>query len=48
MAICANVMKKEGSLTNNLVVRTVMSNIGLSVALQSLQIDSIMTQVGDR
>jgi phosphoglucosamine mutase len=48
LAICANVMKKDGLLTNNLVVRTVMSNIGLSVALQSLQIDSIMAKVGDR
>jgi phosphoglucosamine mutase len=48
LAICANVMKKEGILTNNLVVRTLMSNRGLSVALQSLQIDSIMTKVGDR
>jgi phosphoglucosamine mutase len=41
-------MKKDGLLTSNLVVRTVMSNIGLSVALQSLQIDSIMAKVGDR
>ena len=48
LAICANVMKKEGSLTNNLIVRTVMSNIGLSVALQKLNIDSLMTKVGDR
>ena len=48
LAICANVMKKEGSLTNNLVIRTVMSNIGLSVALQKLKIDSYMTKVGDR
>ena len=48
LAICAGVMKKEGDLANNLVVRTVMSNIGLSVALQSLQIDSVMTKVGDR
>lgn len=48
LAICANVMKKEGKLANNLIVRTVMSNIGLSVALQSLRIDSIMTKVGDR
>ncbi|OGP82706.1 MAG: phosphoglucosamine mutase [Deltaproteobacteria bacterium RBG_16_58_17] len=48
LAICAKVMKKEGLLTGNLVVRTVMSNIGLSVALQSLQIDSVMTKVGDR
>jgi phosphoglucosamine mutase len=48
LAICANVMKQEGRLTSNLVVRTVMSNIGLSVALQSLGIDSVMTKVGDR
>jgi phosphoglucosamine mutase len=48
LAICANVMKKEGSLTNNLVIRTVMSNIGLSVAFQKLKIDSCMTKVGDR
>ncbi|MCE5262537.1 MAG: phosphoglucosamine mutase [Deltaproteobacteria bacterium] len=48
LAICANVMKQEGRLSSNLVVRTVMSNIGLSVALQALGIDSIMTKVGDR
>jgi len=48
LAICAHLMKKEGALSNNLVVRTVMSNIGLSVALQSLGIDSLMTKVGDR
>ncbi|MBA4422796.1 MAG: phosphoglucosamine mutase [Syntrophus sp. (in: bacteria)] len=48
LAICASVMKKEGSLTHNLVIRTVMSNIGLSVALQKLNIDSFMTKVGDR
>ena len=48
IAICANVMKKDGALTNNLVVRTVMSNIGLSVALQKIQVESVMTKVGDR
>ncbi len=48
LAVCANVMKKEGQLTGNLVVRTVMSNIGLSVALKSLEIDSVMAKVGDR
>ncbi len=48
LAVCAAVMKKEGSLANNLVVRTVMSNLGLGVALRSLQIDSVMTRVGDR
>ena len=48
MAICAKVMKEEGTLTNNLVVCTVMSNIGLGVALKELRIDQAVTQVGDR
>lgn len=48
LAICANMMKKEGTLNNNLVVRTVMSNIGLSVAFEKLGIDSVITKVGDR
>ncbi len=48
IAVCAGVMKKEGTLTNNLVVRTVMSNIGLSVALNNMQVESVMTKVGDR
>jgi phosphoglucosamine mutase len=41
-------MKKEGVLTNNMVVRTVMSNIGLGLAFEALGIDSVMTGVGDR
>jgi len=48
LAVCARVMKKEGTLTNNLVIRTVMSNVGLTVALQRLNIDSYITKVGDR
>ncbi len=48
LAVCSAIMKKEGKLKNNLVVRTVMSNLGLSVALQKLGIDSVFTQVGDR
>ena len=48
LAICAASMKKQGLLTNNLVVRTVMSNIGLGLAFESLGIDSVMTGVGDR
>lgn len=48
IAICAKLMKKEGRLPNNLVVRTVMSNLGLSEALQRLDIDWITTKVGDR
>ncbi len=48
LAVCASMMKKEGTLNNNLVVRTVMSNIGLSVAFEKLGIDSVITKVGDR
>ncbi len=48
LAICARILKNEGKLTNNTVVRTVMSNMGLSVALESLGIDSAITGVGDR
>ncbi len=48
LAICARMMKKEGTLTNNLVVRTVMSNIGLGVALEEMGVNSVMTNVGDR
>ena len=39
MAICAREMKQEGRLAHNLVVSTVMSNIGLTVALKGLGID---------
>jgi phosphoglucosamine mutase len=48
LAICSAVLKKEGKLTNNIVVRTVMSNMGLSVAFQKLGIDSVFANVGDR
>ena len=48
LAICSAVLKKEGKLTNNLVVRTVMSNLGLSVTFQKLGFDSVFARVGDR
>jgi phosphoglucosamine mutase len=48
MAICADDMRQKGLLKNNLVVSTVMSNIGFGKALQSLGIDVVATQVGDR
>ena len=48
LAICAKHLKEDGKLANNLVVRTVMSNIGLTIALRELEIESIMTDVGDR
>jgi phosphoglucosamine mutase len=48
LAICAKAMKDEGRLSNNLVVSTVMSNIGLGLALSEFGIELVTTQVGDR
>jgi phosphoglucosamine mutase len=48
LVICAKVMKEEGRLANNRVISTVMSNIGLGLALRKLGIDLVTTQVGDR
>jgi phosphoglucosamine mutase len=48
LAICARELKHKGLLKNNLVVSTVMSNLGLRLALKDLGIKHLMTQVGDR
>ncbi|MDI6736005.1 MAG: phosphoglucosamine mutase [bacterium] len=48
MAICAKYFKENALLNNNLVVTTVMSNIGFYLALKTLNIDVITTRVGDR
>ena len=48
IAICAKMMKEEGVLTNNLAVETVMSNIGLGLALKRLGIEKVTAPVGDR
>ena len=48
MAICARQMNKEEALANNLVVSTVMSNIGFGIALKELGIEYLTTKVGDR
>ena len=48
MAICAKEMKKEGKLNKNLVVCTVMSNIGFGIALKQVGIEQVVTKVGDR
>lgn len=47
-ALFARILKKENRLRNNLVVTTVMSNIGLGMALKELGINHITTEVGDR
>ena len=48
MLMCAKQMKAEGRLQGNAVVATVMSNIGLEIALRNLGIDLIRTKVGDK
>jgi phosphoglucosamine mutase len=48
LVICARSLKRKGLLKNNLVVSTVMSNLGLRLALKDLGINHIMAQVGDR
>jgi phosphoglucosamine mutase len=46
--ILARRLKDEGSLTNSTVVATVMSNIGLELALRSREIELDRTNVGDK
>jgi phosphoglucosamine mutase len=48
MLMCARQMKSEGRLRGNAVVSTVMSNIGLEIALKKLGIELIRTKVGDK
>ena len=48
LLICGQHLKSEGRLENNRIVSTVMSNFGLGVALRELDIEHIITDVGDR
>ena len=48
MLMCAKQMKAEGRLKGNAVVATVMSNIGLEIALRDAGIDMIRCPVGDK
>jgi phosphoglucosamine mutase len=48
IAICAKHMQQKGALKNNVVVSTVMSNMGLGVALSKMGILHVTTRVGDR
>jgi len=48
LAVCARFLKERGELKNNLVVSTVMSNVGLKQALREMNIDHIVADVGDR
>ncbi len=48
MAIIARHMKEKGRLTHNKIVATVMSNLGLKLAMENLGITLETCQVGDR
>ncbi len=48
MCICANHLKQQGRLRNNTLVTTIMSNMGLDLALEKLGIRNEKTKVGDR
>jgi phosphoglucosamine mutase len=48
LAICARDLKQKGRLKNDLVVSTVMSNMGLGVALRNMGIRHETSGVGDR
>ena len=48
LAVCGRYLKQKGRLPNNLVVSTVMSNIGLGMAFREMGIVHRKTDVGDR
>jgi phosphoglucosamine mutase len=48
LAACAIAMHEDGTLTNDLVVATVMSNLGLRMAMRDAGIELLETPVGDR
>ena len=48
LIICANIMKKEDKLVNDLLVSTVMSNLGLRVACKKYGFKHHASKVGDR
>ena len=48
IAICARMLKSKGKLKNDLVVSTIMSNMGLGIALRKIGVNLTTTDVGDR
>jgi phosphoglucosamine mutase len=48
MVVIANHLKATGRLVNDVVVLTVMSNLGAELALRQAGINVVRTQVGDR
>jgi phosphoglucosamine mutase len=48
MLLCAKQLKREGRLADNMLVATVMSNIGLEMALRDAGIGIVRCAVGDK
>jgi len=48
LLVCARQLKREGRLHGNMIVATVMSNIGLELALHDLGIGLVRCAVGDK
>jgi phosphoglucosamine mutase len=48
LIICAEMLKAEGRLSNDIIVSTVMSNLGLRVACKEYGLMNYASQVGDR
>ena len=48
MAICAIDLKERGLLKKDTLVCTVMSNLGLDIAMEQHDIRTVKTKVGDR
>jgi phosphoglucosamine mutase len=48
LLMCARQLKREGRLNGNAIVATVMSNIGLEIALRDLGIGLVRCAVGDK
>jgi phosphoglucosamine mutase len=48
LAICSKYLKEQGKLNKDVVVVTVMSNLGLDIALAKEGIKPVKTKVGDR
>ena len=48
LAVCAKMLKDEGRLKNDLLVTTVMSNLGLTLACKRHGLRHVASRVGDR
>jgi phosphoglucosamine mutase len=48
MALCGTYLKDKGKLSNDTIVGTVMSNMGLEIAMKEKGINFVRTKVGDR